>query len=217
MSKFLDDNGLLYLWGKIVAKFVQKETGKGLSTNDYTTTEKQKLAGIQEKANNYSLPLASSTTLGGVKIGSGLSIDNSGVLSSDFDGTATSVSWGGVTGKPTTISGYGISDAYTKSEVDAKVTSVYKPGGTYTFAHLPAPTSENLGMVYNVSDSFSSDSKFIDGSGKSYPAGTNVVVIYDHGQYWYDVLGGMVDLSGYLKISDVASISNSEIDSIVAS
>lgn len=49
-KKYLDDNGLLYLWGKIKALFVQKETGKGLSTNDYTTTEKNKLAGIASGA-----------------------------------------------------------------------------------------------------------------------------------------------------------------------
>ncbi len=35
---------------------VSKETGKGLSTNDYTTAEKQKLAGIAENANNYTHP-----------------------------------------------------------------------------------------------------------------------------------------------------------------
>lgn len=49
-KKYLDDNGLLYLWGKIKALFVQKETGKGLSTNDYTTAEKNKLAGIASGA-----------------------------------------------------------------------------------------------------------------------------------------------------------------------
>lgn len=46
MAKYLDSNGLLYFWSKIVAKFVAKEAGKGLSTNDYTNEEKQKLAGI---------------------------------------------------------------------------------------------------------------------------------------------------------------------------
>lgn len=35
---------------------VTKETGKGLSTNDYTTTEKNKLSGIATGANNYSHP-----------------------------------------------------------------------------------------------------------------------------------------------------------------
>lgn len=46
MAKFLDQNGLLYLWQKIVNKFVAKETGKGLSTNDFTTDLKNKLDGI---------------------------------------------------------------------------------------------------------------------------------------------------------------------------
>lgn len=36
-------------------------------------------------------------------------------------GTASSVPWTGVTDKPTTISGYGITNAYTKSEVDSAV------------------------------------------------------------------------------------------------
>lgn len=61
---------------------VDKVEGKGLSTNDYTTEEKNKLNGIEENANNYSLPIASSNTLGGIKVGSGLSIDSNGVLSS---------------------------------------------------------------------------------------------------------------------------------------
>ena len=44
--KYLDDNGLLYFWQKIVNAFVAKEAGKGLSSNDYTTAEKNKLSGI---------------------------------------------------------------------------------------------------------------------------------------------------------------------------
>ena len=61
---------------------VDKVNGKGLSTNDYTTAEKEKLAGIATGANNYSLPTASDSVLGGVKIGSNLTITN-GVLSAD--------------------------------------------------------------------------------------------------------------------------------------
>lgn len=49
-NKYLDQNGLLYTLGKIKADFVKKETGKGLSTNDYTNEEKSKLAGIAEGA-----------------------------------------------------------------------------------------------------------------------------------------------------------------------
>lgn len=52
---FLDEQGLARLWTHIVAKLgakVDKVSGKGLSTNDFTTEEKNKLAGIAEGANN---------------------------------------------------------------------------------------------------------------------------------------------------------------------
>lgn len=51
--KFIDPEGLQYLWSKLKALFngkVDKVTGKGLSTNDYTTTEKNKLSGIASGA-----------------------------------------------------------------------------------------------------------------------------------------------------------------------
>ena len=59
MSKYLDNDGLLYLWQKIKNKFatitdlngkVDKVDGKGLSTNDYTTAEKNKLSGVTSGA-----------------------------------------------------------------------------------------------------------------------------------------------------------------------
>ena len=64
-----------------MATKVDKVTGKGLSTEDYTTAEKNKLAGIETGANAYSLPKAAAGTLGGIKVGNNLSIDNDGVLS----------------------------------------------------------------------------------------------------------------------------------------
>lgn len=64
---------------------VDKVDGKQLSTEDYTSAEKSKLAGIADNANNYSLPPATSNSLGGVVIGSGLSVDSNGVLSVDVD------------------------------------------------------------------------------------------------------------------------------------
>lgn len=59
-------------WGVDLSGYQQKEAGKGLSTNDYTTTEKSKLAGIDPGANKYTLPTASASTLGGVKTGSNI-------------------------------------------------------------------------------------------------------------------------------------------------
>lgn len=52
-----------------LATKVNKQSGKGLSTNDFTTAEKNKLANISAGANNYSLPLATSDVRGGAKIG----------------------------------------------------------------------------------------------------------------------------------------------------
>lgn len=63
----LNDKGYLTKHQDISGK-VDKVDGKGLSTNDYTTAEKNKLSGIAENANNYSLPMATNLVLGGVKI-----------------------------------------------------------------------------------------------------------------------------------------------------
>ena len=52
-KKFLDYNGVAYLWEKVKSGLlgkVDKETGKGLSSNDYTSAEKTKLAGIETGA-----------------------------------------------------------------------------------------------------------------------------------------------------------------------
>lgn len=60
-----------------LANKVDKTSGKQLSTEDYTTEEKTKLAGITEGANNYVLPEASTTTLGGIKVdGSTIVVEN---------------------------------------------------------------------------------------------------------------------------------------------
>lgn len=60
---------------------VDKVEGKGLSTNDYTTPEKNKLAAIEAEANKYVLPAATASALGGVKIGSNITLANGGTIS----------------------------------------------------------------------------------------------------------------------------------------
>jgi len=63
------------------------------------------------RQNFLTLPIATASVLGGVKIGDRISI-SSGVISADAQ------DWSIITGKPTTIEGYGITDAYTKTESD---------------------------------------------------------------------------------------------------
>lgn len=66
---------------KLQAQKVDKVEGKGLSTNDYTTPEKNKLAAIEAEANKYVLPAATASALGGVKIGSNITLANGGTIS----------------------------------------------------------------------------------------------------------------------------------------
>lgn len=66
---------------QLQAQKVDKVEGKGLSTNDYTTPEKNKLAAIEAEANKYILPAATASALGGVKIGSNITLANGGTIS----------------------------------------------------------------------------------------------------------------------------------------
>ena len=99
-------------------------------------------------------------------------------------------------------------DVYTKQQTDDKISaaisSVYKPAGSTTFAALPAPAANVLGNVYNVTDAFTTTDQFVEGVGKSYPAGTNVAVVLVGEDYKYDVLSGMVDLSNYSTTDEIA-------------
>lgn len=60
---------------------VDKVEGKELSSNDFTDAYKTKLDGIAAQANKYVLPAATASALGGVKIGSNITLANGGTIS----------------------------------------------------------------------------------------------------------------------------------------
>ena len=95
--------------------------------------------------------------------------------------------------KATTLAGYGITDAYTKDQIDSKMTSaMHYKGSVATAANLPASNNE-AGDFYNVLD-----------TGENYawaPAEGNTAA------HW-DIVGNIIDMQAIL---------NSEIDTIVAS
>lgn len=62
MAKYLDLEGLKYYHSKTQEEFVAQEAGKGLSSNDYTTAEKNKLAAIAEGANKTTVDSALSAS-----------------------------------------------------------------------------------------------------------------------------------------------------------
>lgn len=85
-----------------------------------------------------------------------------------------------------------------KKAISTKIGSVYKPVGSKEFAQLPDPAKELVGNVYNISDKFTTNEKFVDGTGKEMPAGTNIVVVEVDGEYKFDALAGMVDTSEFV-------------------
>lgn len=154
-KKFLDSNGVLYLWQKIVGAFVKKENGKGLSANDFTDEQKTKLAGLE----NYELPKASADNLGGVKVGAGLSVNENGVLSATGGGTADAVDWANVQDKPATFPPTAhshkmedITDAPAVAKSGSYKDLTDKPTNFAPSSHTHTKTDVGLGNVDNTSD-----------------------------------------------------------------
>lgn len=108
-----------------------------------------------------------------------------------------------------------------EAAIDAKLGSTYRAKGSCAFSQLPQLSAEHEGEVWNVSDSFTTTSDFVDGAGNTYSAGTNVVVVNTTGNtYKYDVLAGMVDLSTYWtsaagQANTLIAITTAEIDAIL--
>lgn len=141
---------------------VDKVSGKALSTNDYTTAEKNKLAGIAASANNYSLPAATSSVLGGVKTSTGIT-NSSGTISVTY-GTAAGTAcqgndsrlsnsrpasdvsaWAKASTKPT----------YTWTEITSKPSWIGSSKPTYTASEVGALASEDTAVnASKVANSF---------------------------------------------------------------
>ena len=104
---------------------------------------------------------------------------------------------------------YDGSSQQTITAADLGISSVYTPQGSISFASLPqTPSANELGYVWNISDSFTTDSRFLEGAGIVFAAGTNVGVIENNGNYYYDVLGAFFDLSNYVTKTQVATSSS---------
>ena len=108
---------------------VDKVSGKVLSTNDYTTAEKNKLAGVAANANNYSLPAATSSVLGGVKTSTGIT-NSSGTISVTY-GTAAGTACQGNDSR--------LSNSRPASDVSAWAKASTKP--TYTWTEITSKPS----------------------------------------------------------------------------
>ena len=250
-KKYLDYDGLSHFKSKLDSEFVEQETGKGLSTNDYTNAEKTKLASVETGAEEN---IIESITINGITAtitGKAASVTiptGAGAIESiSVNGTPQTIDAdknvditvptkvSDLTNDSGFISGITSTDVttalgfvpynannpngyQTASEVDtainAKIGSTYKAKGSVAFANLPSLIQANEGNVYNVTDAFTTTSNFVEGAGKDYPAGTNVVVVLSGSAYKYDILSGFVDLSAYQLSADLVAITNAEINAL---
>ena len=186
-NKYLDSAGIKYLWDKAKETYVQQEYGKGLSTNDYTNAERQKVANAitehqdisgkvdkvagkglssndytsEEKEKlasleNYELPAASKNSLGGIKIGDGLAVDANGTVHTVYN-PEMGVDWDIIENVPTTLDGYGITDAASKTdlaevrtEIAQAAKALHYVGQVDTVADLDDIVDPQEGDMYDV-------------------------------------------------------------------
>lgn len=158
-----------------LANKVDKEDGKGLSTNDFDAAAKGKLDGIEAGAQVNKIE--------SVKVnGSPLSISAKAVEIPNADAEVYGV----------------ITENRVKALAGEVAGSVYKVKGTKaTIAEVLAVGTAAVGDVYNVTAAFTLNSQ-------KFPAGTNVVFVgTEEGepdpsqQAQWDALGGTVDLTPY--------------------
>lgn len=110
-----------------------------------------------------------------------------------------------------------------KSELQNSIGSAFHPKGSSAFADLPA-TGRAVGDVWNVTDAFTTTDDFVEGAGKNYPSGTNIVLVnVTTGEgadatttpKW-DALSGVTDLSGYMLKTDMVAATDADIDGLFA-
>lgn len=228
-KNYLDKSGLQFFWGKvkdwIAGKHLLSYDSQGLTTAEKAQArsnigavsyEEQTLSSAQRSqartnigAGTYSKPsdgipkadLASAVQSSLNKADSALqsvpsaTYNTAGivVLSTDIEADAANDN------KATTPSAV-------IHYVSTQIGSPFKYGGSITFENLPStPSAADANSIYNITDSFTTTSAFIEGAGKTYPAGTNVIVATISSTYKYDVMSGFLDLSPYATSSWVSA------------
>lgn len=102
-----------------------------------------------------------------------------------------------------------------EATINTKISTAYKVKGSIAFASLPTPAKAEEGNVYNVTDAFTTTANFIEGAGKKYPAGANVVCVEaSSGTYKFDVLAGFIDSDSFVKNTDIVAVTEGEINAL---
>lgn len=199
-DKYLNLAGATYLIGKVKTLLggkVDKVDGKGLSTNDYTTDEKTKLSGIAAGANKTTVDSAMSST-------STNPVQNK-VVQAELLKKAplASPTFTRIPKVPTAEAGTNTTQAASTAFVTAAITAAMSGITGIDFQIVDKlPETGTKGTFYLMANS---------GSGQN---------VYDE-YIWvngkFEKLGTReLDLSGYMKTSDMVAITTTEIDAAFA-
>lgn len=115
---------------------------------------------------------------------------------------------------------------YNKTETEGKIdekinvaiSTTYRAAGAIAFESLPELGASEEGKVYNITNEFTTTENFVEGPGKKYPVGTNVVCI-DVGtdEYKWDVLAGFVDTSALATKQELTKGLETKVDKVAGS
>lgn len=153
------------------------------TTASFTTTLKAKLDGIETGANKYELPIASSTVLGGIKVGNNLSINSDGVLSATNSNTTYSAGAGltlagTVFSLPVNITGSGTYVQKVEQTTNGINVTLGTPPNTNTTYNAGTKTLIDAGTdtANRVWPAKILKEAIVEHGGKTYTAGTNVQI-----------------------------------------
>ena len=112
-------------------------------------------------------------------------------------------------------------ETYSADEIDEIVSTiistVYRAAGSKSCAELlPSLLYEqNVGCVYNMTDSGVTTEYFVEGAGLTIHAGDNVaIVVTAPNVYMFDLLTGFVDLSNYYTKSEADTLLGGKVDKV---
>ena len=200
MAKFLDLQGLQQLIGLIKEKFVQVETGKGLSKNDYTDQEKQKLSTLK----NYNIATSEEAGL--------LSTTNFNKLNSIEEGSEKNI----ITKIKRNGTLLNISEREVDIKIPTKVSELVNDDNLTSETKVKALINESRHMKKEILASKPTKGEenviYLIGPKGS---GNNIYEEWLYINNSWEKIGDTdtkVDLTGYLKEADIQTISNQEIN-----
>lgn len=195
MAKYLDDNGLLYVWGKIKTLLATKQNT--LRAGDHISISADTISAVYDNATQSKAGLMSAADKIKLAEVNDVISTKSNIDSPAFTGTPLA---------PTAAEGTKTKQIATTEFVSSAVAAALaKITGIKFEVVTELPASGVDGVFYLLSHTHSDENDSYD------------EYVWLSGKSKYEKIGNTdVDLSGYIKSSDISAIANTDVDTICA-